>query len=63
MELLDIKHAGAYLGVSGRTVRRLIDRRLITYYKISGSIRIDTKDIDKYLKSQKIEVIDYTKNT
>jgi len=48
-QLMDMASAAAMLRVSKRTCRRLIDRRLIAYYKVSGSIRFDKRDIDRYL--------------
>ena len=59
MELMNLKYAGAYLGVSKRTARRLVDRRDIPYYKVSGSIRLAKADLDKYLKSKRTEVMIY----
>lgn len=55
MELLSLKEAADVLLVSTRTVRRLLDARKLSYYKIGGLIKIDKKDIDVYLASTRVE--------
>ncbi len=45
------------LHISKAGVYRLIDKRLIRFYKVMGSIRFDRKDILSYLKNNRIEVV------
>ena len=44
--LLRISHSGA---------RRLLDKKLIPYIKVMGSVRIDMKDVLLYVEEQRIE--------
>jgi len=60
-QLVPMNEAAAYLCVSRRTVRRLIDRRAIPFFKVSGSVRLDRQDLDNYLKRVRMEVLDYSK--
>jgi excisionase family DNA binding protein len=54
-ELMPLADAAAYLCVSVRTIRRMIDRRLVPFFKVSGSIRLDRDDLDLYLKRCRIQ--------
>ena len=54
--LFNLKQAGAYLGISARSVRRLIDRKLLNYYKIGGLIKISKNNLEEFLKNSKINV-------
>ncbi len=49
-----LKEAGAYLNISTRSVRRLIDRRMLTFYKIGGLVKVDEDDLENYLKRSRI---------
>lgn len=58
MEVLsNLRDAAAYLGVSTRSVRRLIDRRVLPFYKIGAAIRIDVEDMKKFLVSVRKEAL------
>ncbi len=50
--VLSIPQAGAYLGVSPDTVRRLIRNGTIPHARIGNSIRIRRADLDGYLEGQ-----------
>ena len=50
--VLSIPHAGAYLGVSPDTMRRLIRDGKIPHARIGNSIRIRRADLDAYLEGQ-----------
>jgi len=41
------------LGISIRTVRRLIASGALSYHRIGRLIRISQKDLDQYLRSQR----------
>lgn len=49
-ELLTIKQAAAYLVVSQPTLRRMIDRKDFTFYRIGRQIRIDKQELVNFLK-------------
>ena len=59
MELLNLRDTAAYLGISKRTARRLIDQRAVAFFKVGGSIRIDKTDLDDYLMGRRTEKITY----
>ena len=48
--LMPMNDAAAFLCVSKRTLRRMIDRRQIPFFKVSGSIRLEQSDLENYLK-------------
>ena len=50
--LVSVKAAAAYLGVSQRTIRRMIDDGRLTGRRLEGSrlIRVDLNEIDAKLK-------------
>lgn len=45
------------LRMSKPSVYRLIEKRKIPFYKISGSIRFDMADIDKYIGNARVDSI------
>ena len=55
MQLLNLVDVGAFLGVSKRTVRRLIEQKAFPFYRVGRLIRIDQKDLEKYLNRHKME--------
>ena len=55
MVLLTLKDAGAYLGVSKRTVRRLLDQRNLPFFKVGRLVRIAKTDLETYLISRRVE--------
>lgn len=50
LELLTIGQVAELLLISQRSVRRLLDKKLIPFYRVMGSIRIDKRDILAYLE-------------
>ncbi len=60
LKLLNLRNAGAMLGISGRSVRRLIDRKLLSCYKIGGLIKVSEGDIFDYLTRSKMPAVDIT---
>ena len=48
-EILTIDQTAEYLKVSNKTIRRLIERHVLTASKVGGSWRIKRKNIDSYL--------------
>lgn len=55
--ILTIGEVATLLNISETGVRRLIDRRLIPFFKVMRSIRFDKEDILSYLQSTRIEII------
>lgn len=51
--LLDIPAVAARLGVSSKTVRRLIDRRELTVHRIGKLMRVSDEDLDSYIARQR----------
>jgi len=53
LEYLTVEEVAQKLRVSADTVLRLIKRKKLVAYKISGVWRIDPADLQKYLNSQR----------
>jgi excisionase family DNA binding protein len=51
MPTIDIATAAQSLGVSQRTVRRLVASRTISHRRLAGLSRFTQADIDRYVKS------------
>ena len=60
--LLTVRDASAYLGLSIRTMRRIIKKKQVPYYRINGSIRIPIDGVAKYLDSVLIDASCNTNN-
>ena len=58
IELLSANEVARLLKISKAGVYRLIDKRVIPFYKVMGSIRFDKKDVISYLKNNRMEAID-----
>jgi len=56
-ELLTPDELAEMLKISKAGVYRLMERRLIPFAKVMGSIRFDKEDILKYLEQNKVESI------
>jgi excisionase family DNA binding protein len=53
--VLTVKDAAAYIGVSPRTLRRMLAARQIRFIKIGSLIRLYRPDLDKFLEGCEIE--------
>ncbi len=53
--LLDVNQAAQYLNVNKMTIRRLVNDREITFYRVKSKILIKTSDIEQYLENNKVE--------
>lgn len=49
-EIFTVNQTAGYLKVCDKTVRRLIEKKVLTASKVGGSWRIQKIDIDQYLK-------------
>jgi len=51
--LMTIAAVAKHLGISGRTVRRLLDDRKLAFHRVGGSIRIAPADLEVYLRTNR----------
>jgi excisionase family DNA binding protein len=51
MPTIDVAHAADYLGVSERTIRRLVASRAIGHRRLAGLIRFTQGDLDRYVEN------------
>ena len=58
IELLTPDEVARMLKISKAGVYRLIEKRLVPFSKVMGSIRFDRKDIMSYLKNNRVETVD-----
>lgn len=56
-----IAELSEYLNISRHTLYSWVSRKKIPYLKISGTLRFDMHDIDKWLKEKNVEVSDIDK--
>lgn len=47
--MLSVQAVSTELAVSAATVYRIVDQRLLPFYRIHGSVRIARTDLDAYL--------------
>jgi excisionase family DNA binding protein len=57
IDLLTISEAAALLKISVTGMRRLQQRRCISFIKIGGSVRFGVPDITAYLRKRRVEAI------
>ncbi len=55
--LLDIPTLAAYLAVTERFVRRLVEERRVPFHKIGKFVRFHPDDIDDWIQKQKISQV------
>jgi excisionase family DNA binding protein len=53
--LIDAKAAGVLLGVSVKTVRRLVERDELKAYRVAGRLRFDPADVERYLQDHRVK--------
>jgi excisionase family DNA binding protein len=56
-DLLDVKGAGAYLGVPESFVRRLVLEKRVRYYKLGKYLRFKPSDLDAMVESGRVEPV------
>ena len=57
IELLTPDEVAELLRISKVGVYRLVEKRVIPFYRIRGSLRFDRKDVATYLKENRIEPV------
>ena len=55
--LLDYDEAAAYIGVTGRWMRRAAREKRIPFLKLCALVRFDRDDLDAYLAAAKQEAV------
>lgn len=56
-ELLDVPGLAAYLAVSEKFVRKLVDQRRIPFLKVGKLVRFDPTDVTQWLSSCSVEAV------
>ena len=56
-ELLTPEEVAQMLKISKVGVYRLINKRLVRFHKVMGSIRFEKNDIASYLENNRVEVV------
>ena len=57
IQLITTDELAKILNVSQTTIYRIIEARKIPFYRVSGSIRFDKKDVANYLNEKRVESI------
>jgi excisionase family DNA binding protein len=53
---IDVAHAAQYLGVSERTIRRLVASHAISFRRVVGLIRFTESDLNDYTERVRVTV-------
>lgn len=56
--LLTVEEVATRLRVSKTTVYRMIERRVIPFYRYPGAVRILEADVRAYLRARRVEPVD-----
>lgn len=56
--MLPVKLAASRLGISPSKVYELVSQRAITFYRVGGKILFEESDLDAYLQSCRVEVVE-----
>lgn len=54
MDILTIEQLSAYLSTSSSTIRRLIKKNSLPYFKVGGIIKFNKKSIDEWVRQQEV---------
>ena len=57
-ELLSVEELAGYLGISVASVRRMVERRSIRFYRLARHLRFRRSDVEAYLATRLVEVIE-----
>lgn len=52
-KIISLEEVAKLLGVSGRTVVRLVEKKELTGFKVGRSWKFDEADVDAYIQMQK----------
>ena len=58
---LNVDEAAEYLGVKVRFVRRLVNERRITFYKVGRYVRFDPEVLDQFLIDSIVPVSEWSR--
>ncbi|MDP3768961.1 MAG: helix-turn-helix domain-containing protein [Dehalococcoidia bacterium] len=56
--LLTVEEVGERLRLSRTSVYRLVERRQLPFFRLPGSLRFSTDDMDAFLAARRVETID-----
>jgi len=56
-QLLTPDEAAAILRLSKASLYRLVEKRILPFYRVSGSLRFGVKDMESYLSSRRVESV------
>jgi len=56
--LLTVEEVGQRLRLSRTSVYRLVERRQLPFFRLPGSLRFSTDDVDAFLAARRVETID-----
>lgn len=56
-QLLTPDEAAGMLRLSKASLYRLVEKRILPFYKVSGSLRFGVKDMESYLSSHRVESV------
>lgn len=54
---LSVPEAAEYLGLSERHIRRLVQERRVSHYKVGGRLVFDPHDLDELLNKSRREAL------
>ncbi|GAA1993506.1 helix-turn-helix domain-containing protein [Amycolatopsis minnesotensis] len=54
-QYLTVDEAAEYLNTSPRFIRRLIAERRITFHKAGALVRLNTSDLDRFMREGRVE--------
>jgi excisionase family DNA binding protein len=56
MPTIDVAHAARKLGVSERTIRRLVANHAISHRRVAGLVRFTEGDLNEYTQSIRVRI-------
>ena len=57
MEMMPLKDAAVYLGIKPDTLRKWVQTRRITHYRIGGHPKFKRPDLDRFIEAQKVPAV------
>lgn len=58
-KLIGIQDVAEYLGVSTNTIYAWISQKRIPYYKVGRLVKFDAAEIDRWIATKKVEIVEY----
>lgn len=57
-DLLTVKELDSLLRISATSVYRLVERRLLPFYRLPRGLRFNRKDVESYLNNCRVESVE-----